>query len=126
MLKQKNVLIVDDEGENLLVLESILEELPITIYKAFNGRDALKIILKNHVDIILLDVQMPVMNGFEIADLIRNRVKTQETPIVFLTGMIDDDYFDFKKKYPKNIECLQKPLDIEDLLKVVNYFLNIT
>jgi CheY-like chemotaxis protein len=124
MQKQKNVLIVDDYGENLLVLESILEDLPIIILKAFNGRDALNIILRKHIDMIILDIQMPEMNGFEVAKLIRTRKKTKHIPIIFLSGLIDEDYFDFIDTYPDYVEYFQKPLNIENIRKRVNYYLN--
>lgn len=120
----KNVLIVDDFGPNLLVLESILEGMPIEILKASNGQDALKIILKEHVDMVLLDVQMPDLTGYEVGELIRNRKKTKQIPILFLSGLIDKNYFDFKEKYPENVECFQKPINIDEMKICITHYLN--
>ena len=124
MHMSKNVLIVDDFGPNLLVLESILEGMPIEILKASNGQDALKIILKEHVDMVLLDVQMPDLTGYEVGELIRNRKKTKQIPILFLSGLIDKNYFDFKEKYPENVECFQKPINIDEMKICITHYLN--
>jgi signal transduction histidine kinase/DNA-binding response OmpR family regulator len=85
-----NILIVDDLPDNLLVLESILEELGENVVKASSGPEALRRVLEQEFAVILLDVNMPGMNGFETAELIRQRRKSAHTPIIFITAMADE------------------------------------
>src|SRR5438477_9847053 len=86
-----NILLVDDRRENLLALESILKDLDENLVKAASGVEALKYLLKNEVAVILLDVEMPIMDGFQTATLIRERQKTSHTPIIFLTAISKSD-----------------------------------
>jgi two-component system sensor histidine kinase/response regulator len=81
-----NILLVDDQPANLLALEAMLQELGQSIVKAGSGREALKWLLTNDCAVILLDVKMPEMDGFETAELIRQRDKSRHTPIIFLTA----------------------------------------
>lgn len=85
-----NILIVDDLPENQLVYRSILEEMGQNLVYAHSGEEALKQVLQQEFAVILLDVNMPGMNGFEIATLIRGRKKSARTPIIFLTAFIDE------------------------------------
>lgn len=82
-----NILLVDDRRENLLALEGILKVLNENLVKATSGTEALKYLLKHDVAVILLDVEMPDMDGFQTATLIRERDKTSHTPIIFLTAI---------------------------------------
>src|SRR5687768_7011996 len=88
--EQVNILIVDDLPENQLVYHSILEGLGQNLMTAHSGEEALKLVLKHDFAVILLDVNMPGMNGFEVASLIQNRKKSAGTPIIFLTAFTDD------------------------------------
>jgi signal transduction histidine kinase/DNA-binding response OmpR family regulator len=85
-----NILIVDDLPEKLLVLESILEELGENLVKANSGPEALRVVLEKDFAVILLDVYMPGMSGFETAGLIRQRRKSAHTPIIFITAFADE------------------------------------
>src|SRR5438552_10900233 len=80
------ILLVDDRPANLLTLESILEDLGQELVKANSGKEALRHILKDDFAVILLDVKMPEMDGFETASLIRERERSRLTPILFLTA----------------------------------------
>src|SRR5215467_12494436 len=91
MTEQVNILLVDDRRENLLALEAILKGLNESLVKASSGSEALKYLLKNDVAVILLDVEMPDMDGFQTATLIREREKTRHTPIIFLTAISKSD-----------------------------------
>ena len=82
MIEQK-LLLVDDQPANLVSLEAILEDEGRTLLKAESGQEALKILLKEDVSLVLLDVQMPGMDGFEVAELMRQRKDTQTIPIIF-------------------------------------------
>jgi len=81
------ILLVDDQPENLLSAEAVLESLGQTIVKAESGREALRHLLHHDFAVILLDIMMPGMDGFETATLIRQRERSQHTPIIFLTAL---------------------------------------
>ncbi|MGZ8796634.1 MAG: response regulator, partial [Thermoanaerobaculia bacterium] len=81
-----SILLVDDQPNNLLALESILADLGQTLVRAHSGRAALRHLLEVDFAVILLDVLMPEMDGFETATLIREREKSRDTPIIFLTA----------------------------------------
>jgi signal transduction histidine kinase/DNA-binding response OmpR family regulator len=85
-----DVLIVDDLPEKLLVYRSVLEELRENIVTAHSGREALKHVLQHDFAVILLDVNMPDMDGFETAGLIRGRKRSMHTPIIFVTAYVDE------------------------------------
>ena len=85
-----NILVVDDLPEKLLVYRTLLEELNQNIYFANSGEEALKLVLKHDFAVILLDVNMPDMDGIETSALIRKRRKSAHTPIIFLTAFTDD------------------------------------
>jgi CheY-like chemotaxis protein len=86
------VLIVDDNADKLVALEAILLELDVEIVKASSGREALRYLLAGDVAVVLLDVRMPGMDGFETAALIRERPRTAQTPIIFVTAFGDDTH----------------------------------
>jgi PAS domain S-box-containing protein len=86
-----NILLVDDRRENLLALEGILKGLNENLVKASSGAETLKYLLRNDAAVILLDVEMPDMDGFQTATLIRERQKSSHTPIIFLTAISKSD-----------------------------------
>src|SRR5215468_3591673 len=81
------ILLVDDQPENLLSAEAVLESLGQKIVKAESGREALRYLLDNDFAVIVLDIMMPEMDGFETAALIRQRERSRHTPIIFLTAL---------------------------------------
>jgi signal transduction histidine kinase/DNA-binding response OmpR family regulator len=85
-----NILIVDDRPENLQVLESILAELDVNLFTARSGAEALQQVLRHDFAVILLDVNMPNMDGYEVAAFIRQRRKSAHTPIIFITAYADE------------------------------------
>jgi len=87
-----SVLIVDDSPEKLIALESVLLELPVKIVKVGSGREALRRLLAADFAVILLDVRMPDMDGFETAALIRRRPRSAQTPIIFITAFGDETH----------------------------------
>src|SRR5204862_975380 len=82
-----DILMVDDHRENLLALEGILRDPQYNLVSAISGREALKHLLDREFALILLDVKMPDMDGFETAELVRSREQTRHTPIIFLTAI---------------------------------------
>src|SRR2546428_462236 len=90
-IEKVNILLVDDRRPNLFALESILKSLGQNLVQATSGVEALKYLLRNEVAVILLDVEMPDMDGFQTATLIREREKTKHTPIIFLTAISKSD-----------------------------------
>lgn len=82
-----NVLLVDDRPENLLALEAVLGDMNYNLIRAYSGEEALKCLLKDEFAVILLDVQMPGLSGFETAKIIKSRPKTKDTPIIFITAI---------------------------------------
>jgi signal transduction histidine kinase/DNA-binding response OmpR family regulator len=87
-----NILIVDDKPDKVLALEAVLEELGQNVVRAYSGREALRAILSDDFAVILLDVNMPGMDGFETAQLIRQRKNSEHVPIIFVTAFGDEDH----------------------------------
>ena len=90
MTRAANVLLVDDEPANLLALEAVLRPLDQNLVRASSGDEALKLLLKDDYAVILLDVHMPDLDGFETAALIKQRARTRHVPIIFLTAISKD------------------------------------
>src|SRR5213076_1581962 len=85
-----NILIVDDKPEKILALEAVLEDLQQNVVRAYSGREGLRALLTHDFAVILLDVNMPGMDGFETASLIRQRKATADVPIIFITAFSDE------------------------------------
>jgi signal transduction histidine kinase len=119
------ILLVDDRPANLLALESILEDLGQDILKATSGKEALRFLLREDVAVILLDVKMPEMDGFETATLIREREKSRHTPIVFLTAHKDEEHV-FRGYYAGAVDFLYKPINPEVLRSKVSVFVDLS
>jgi len=90
MTGQASILIVDDRSDKVLALEAVLENLGQTIVRAYSGRDALRQVLEREFAVILLDVNMPGMDGFDTAMLIRQRKNSEHVPIIFITAFGDE------------------------------------
>src|SRR5215204_5355813 len=117
-----NVLLVDDRPDNLLVMETILAELNQNLICATSAREALKFLLTEAVALILLDVQMPGLSGFDFAELIRERERTQHTPIIFVSANSVDEQYVFKGYSLGAVDYLTKPLQPEILKSKVRFF----
>lgn len=120
-----NVLLVDDRPDNLLVMESVLADLNQNLVCATSAREALKFLLIEDVALILLDVQMPGLNGFEFAELIRERERTQHTPIIFISATSVDDQYVFKGYSLGAVDYLTKPFNPEILKSKVRSFVKL-
>ncbi|MCW2667313.1 MAG: histidine kinase [Frankiales bacterium] len=102
---------VDDRPENLLALEAILQGLGHELLRAGSGEEALKQLLSQEVALILLDVQMPGMDGFETAAHIKQRERTRDVPIVFLTAIDGEAHQAFRGYAAGAVDYLSKPFD---------------
>jgi DNA-binding response OmpR family regulator len=120
--KKANVLLVDDKTENLLALETVLENLGQNLIRASSAREALRFLLLEDVALILLDVQMPGLSGFELAELIRERERTQHTPIIFISATSVNEQFIFKGYSLGAVDYLTKPVEPEILKSKVRFF----
>src|SRR5579859_896367 len=120
-----HILLVDDRPENLLAMEAMLEDLGQRIVRAYNGEEALKAVLHQEFSVILLDVQMPGMDGFEIARLIKERRKSQHIPIIFVTAIDRDMTKAFKGYAVGAVDYMFKPIEPEILRAKVLTFVEI-
>ena len=123
--KQVNILLVDDRRENLLALAAILSPLGHTIVAASSGEEALKHVLHQDFAVILLDVQMPEMDGFETAELIRGRRRSQHIPIIFLTAVSTSTLHVSRGYLAGAVDYLFKPVVPEILCSKVAVFVDL-
>jgi len=105
------ILLVDDRPENLTALEALLEDLGLDIFKATSGNEALSLSLKHDFSIVLLDVRMPDMDGFETAELMRANPKTSRLPIIFVTAAMKESEHQFKGYEAGAFDYLLKPIE---------------
>lgn len=119
------ILLVDDQPANLLALEAMLEGLDVFMIRADSGMKALKSLLDHEVAVILLDVQMPGMDGFETAHLVREREKSRYTPIIFVTALSRSDQNVFRGYSLGAVDYLFKPVVPEILRSKVAVFVDL-
>ncbi|MFP5391436.1 MAG: response regulator [Gammaproteobacteria bacterium] len=106
-----NILLVDDQSANLLVLESVLAELGQNLVSVTSGEQALRQLLERDFAVVLMDVRMPTMSGYETAELIRSHPRSQAVPIIFLTAERDDS-FPAEQAYALGaVDYLTKPIN---------------
>lgn len=120
-----NVLLVDDRPENLFALEAIFEGEDYSLIKAFSGEEALKYLLKYDFATILLDVQMPGMDGFETAKIIKSLEKFKNIPIIFITANNMDSKHIFNGYEAGAIDYILKPFDPFNLKSKVQRFVEL-
>ncbi len=120
-----NILIVDDKPEGLISIQAVLNDPTYNIELAHSGQDALRRILEVDYALILLDVQMPIMDGFETATIIKSREKSKDIPIIFLSAISKDENFINQGYQVGAIDYLLKPLDVNILKSKVAAFVDI-
>lgn len=119
------VLVVDDRPENLLAMENLLESPDIVILRAESGADALSTLLLQDIALVLLDVQMPDMDGFEVAELMRSNARTKAIPIIFVTAISKEQEYVFKGYNSGAVDYLFKPISPNILISKVTVFCNL-
>ena len=122
---QVEILLVDDRPENLLALEAILEPLGQRLVRAHSGEEALRKLLQHDFAVVLLDVQMPGMNGFETAQLIKARERTRYIPIIFLTAISKEEEYVFRGYQMGAVDYMSKPFQPDVLRAKVMVFVDL-
>lgn len=120
-----NILMVDDHPQNLLALEAVLGDMGENLVSAGSGREALKQLLDNEFALILLDVQMPGLDGYETATLARERERSRHTPIIFLTAINQSDAQVFRGYLSGAVDYMFKPFVPEVLKAKVSAFVDL-
>jgi two-component system, sporulation sensor kinase E len=120
-----NILMVDDHPENLLALEAVLDSPNYNLISAHSGKEALKCMLQHDFAVILLDVQMPGLNGFDTAKLIKAREKTKNIPIIFITAISQEMEHVHQGYSVGAIDYIFKPFQPETLKKKIEQFVKI-
>ncbi len=120
-----NVLLVDDKPDNLLALEAMLDDLPLNLVRASSGEEALRHLLQRDFATVLLDVQMPGMDGFDTATLIRERKRTRHIPIIFVTAINRTEAHVFRGYSVGAVDYMFKPLVPEVLQAKVMVFVEL-
>jgi signal transduction histidine kinase len=120
-----SILLVDDRPENLLALEAVLEPLGQQLVRANSGEEALRALLARDFALILLDVQMPGMNGFETAHLIKARERSRAIPIIFLTAINKEEAYAVRGYEAGAVDYLSKPFNPDVLRSKVGVFVEL-
>lgn len=112
-MENKRLLVVDDTQENLDILKALLDE--YTLFLAHSGEEALMVALKESIDLVILDIVMPKMNGFEVCKLLKKDTKTSDIPVIFMTVKTDEE--SIKQSYEAGgIDYITKPFKPTELL----------
>jgi DNA-binding response OmpR family regulator len=119
-MNEKNfILVVDDNQENLKVVSNFLKEMNYKIALALDGDNALQIVRENKIDLILLDIMMPGMDGFEVCEILKENPETKDIPVIFLTARTETD--DIVKGFQLGgVDYITKPFNKEELYARVN------
>ena len=125
MAEKARILLVDDRAENIVALEAILSSLNQTLVPARSGDAALKALLSDEFAVILLDVLMPGMDGFETAAHIKRRPKTRDVPIIFLTARNAEPDYAFRSYSAGAVDYIAKPFDPWVLRAKVSVFVDL-
>lgn len=123
MRKEYNILVVDDSTTNIVLLEAILDEKGYKIHTAVNAKEAYSIISKHNPDLILLDLLMPKISGFEFLEEIKKDEKTKNTPVIVVSALTDSENVEKILKMGA-IDFVKKPIDLQYLTDKVESILN--
>ncbi len=120
-----NVLVVDDVEQNLLAMRALLQRTGLRVLTAASGAQALELLLANEVAVALLDVQMPEMDGFALAELMRGTERTRHIPIIFLTAASQNPQRAFRGYEAGAVDFLHKPIESNVLTGKVSVFVDL-
>lgn len=111
-MKKFSILLVDDIYENIYSLKMLIEDgFDVHIFSALNVKDAITILMNNPIDLILTDIQMPNIDGFEFVELLKSEEKTKNIPIIFITGIYDKDEYKTRGFDLGAIDYITKPIN---------------
>lgn len=119
------ILVVDDRKENLLATEKVLKHLGVEIFKAISGNEALSLMLRHEFAVVLLDVQMPDMDGFETAKLMQEQEQIQSTPIIFVTAISKEDKYATQAAELGAVDYIFKPINPDILCSKVRVYIDL-
>jgi len=125
MNERAKILMVDDRPENLLALEAILGPMDLDLVRANSGEEALRALLQADFALILLDAQMPGMDGFDTAARIKRRTRTKDVPIIFLTAFGEDPSSSYRGYVAGGADYISKPFDPWILRAKVQVFVDL-
>jgi len=120
-----HILVVDDIAQNLVAISALLSRPGLRVLQAPSGNAALEVLLRQEVAVALIDVQMPGMDGFELAELIRGSERTRTTPLIFLTAGASDPTRTFRGYEAGAVDFLHKPIDPDVLRSKVDVFVEL-
>ncbi|MCD6068527.1 MAG: hybrid sensor histidine kinase/response regulator [Bacteroidetes bacterium] len=123
MNAKPKILVVDDRYENLLAIRTVLRDLDLELIEAKSGNDALKATLHNEFALALLDIQMPEMDGYELASILREEEKTARLPFIFISAVYTDNLNVFKGYEKGAFSFITKPFQPEILINKVKFFI---
>ena len=123
-MKQSRILVIDDSTTNIVLLEAILAEKGYTIETALNAKEAFARIEKQVPDLILLDLLMPKVSGFDFLEELRKDEKTKKTPVIVISAITTDDENTRKINDLEPVDCLRQPIAIQSLGRRVEEILN--
>ena len=124
-MNRPKILLVDDKSENIITLERLLEDLDVDTVSASSGNEAVFKSIENNFALIIMDVQMPEMDGFEATEFIRKEEKNKNVPIIFLSAVFRDDFYKIKGAKAGGIDFLPKPVSEELLIGKIKLFLQL-
>lgn len=122
---QPKILIVDDKPANLLALDALLSSLEVEVIKAGSGDEALRLVLEHEFALFLFDVQMPEMDGYELAEILLSDDRTKNVPVIFVTAALRDEIHSIKGYSAGAIDYIEKPINDQVLLAKINILLRI-
>ena len=125
MTDKPKILIVDDKPQNLFALEQTLQKLAVDVIRSTSGNDALGLVLEHEFALAIVDVQMPEMDGYELAELLRKNKDTTRLPIIFVSAIYSDEYHHRKGYESGAVDFLSKPFVPEILLSKVHVFIDL-
>jgi len=120
---EKNILVVDDSTTNIVLLEAILDEKGYKIYTALNVKEAYSIIAKHHPDLILLDLLMPKISGFDFLKEIKKNKNTKDTPVIIVSALADEENIE-RILNMGAVDFVKKPIDLQYLVNKVESLLH--
>jgi signal transduction histidine kinase len=124
-MEKPKILAVDDKPANLFALAKILDKIDVELFKAQSGKEALELTLDHDFALVLLDVQMPDMDGYEVTELLRSEESTKRIPIIFITAIDRDEKFEIKGYETGAVDFIFKPFDERILLSKVKVFVEL-